>query len=66
MHAVTFIWLATQGLVGRETLVHLLWAFPAMAVGTWLGLKLYRKLDDRLFRKLILGLILVSGITLIL
>ncbi len=66
MHLVTFAWLAWQGMVNTETLVRLLWALPAIIVGTWLGLILYRRLDDKRFRQLILGLILVSGITLIL
>lgn len=66
MHAVTFLWLAWQGLVTSETLTRLLWALPAIAVGTWLGLILYKKLDDKRFRQLILGLILISGVTLIL
>ncbi|NQV98277.1 MAG: sulfite exporter TauE/SafE family protein [Rhodospirillales bacterium] len=65
MHAVTFAWLSWQGLVDIQTFERLLWALPAIAVGTWLGLMLYKKLDDRLFRQMILGLILVSGVALI-
>ncbi len=66
MHGATFAWLSWQGLVNEETLVRLLWALPAIVAGTWLGLILYRKLDDKRFRQLILGLILISGIALIL
>jgi len=66
MHLVTFLWLAWQGAVNAETMERLLWALPAIAVGTWLGLILYRKLDEHRFRQLILGLILVSGLALIL
>lgn len=39
---------------------------PALLAGTWCGLKLYGKLDDDAFRIVILGLLLVSGIALIL
>lgn len=66
MHAVTFLWLAWQGAVNAQTLERLLWALPAIAIGTWLGLILYRRLDEKRFRQLILGLILVSGLALIL
>jgi hypothetical protein len=31
----------------------------------WIGLKLYGKLDDAAFRKVILVLLLVSGLTLV-
>jgi hypothetical protein len=31
----------------------------------WLGLKIYGRLDDQAFRKVILVLLLVSGLTLI-
>ena len=39
---------------------------PAMVSGLWAGFKLYGKLDDAAFRKLILVLLLVAGIGLIL
>jgi hypothetical protein len=38
---------------------------PALLVGLWLGFKLYGKLDDGAFRKLILVLLLISGLALI-
>jgi uncharacterized membrane protein YfcA len=34
-------------------------------VGTWVGLRLYGRLDDALFRKIILILLLVSGLSLV-
>jgi uncharacterized membrane protein YfcA len=36
-----------------------------MLAGTWAGLKLYGKLDDAAFRKVILVLLLVSGVSLV-
>jgi uncharacterized membrane protein YfcA len=36
-----------------------------MLAGTWAGLKLYGKLDDAAFRKIILLLLLVSGVSLV-
>jgi uncharacterized protein len=38
---------------------------PAMLAGIWVGFKLYGKLDDVAFRKLMLLLLLVSGLALI-
>ncbi len=35
---------------------------PAMLAGLWLGFKLYGKLDDVAFRKVILVLLLVAGL----
>ena len=37
---------------------------PALACGLWLGLRLYGRLDEQAFRKLILILLLVSGASL--
>ena len=39
---------------------------PVLLAGTWLGLRLYGRLDEAGFRKLVLILLLVSGIVLIL
>src|SRR4029077_128070 len=40
-------------------------ALPVLIAGVWSGLRLYGKLDDAAFRKIILLLLLVSGLTLI-
>jgi uncharacterized membrane protein YfcA len=46
--------------------LRLFWiGLPAVLVGTWLGLKLYGKLDERGFRLVVLVLLLVSGLTLL-
>jgi uncharacterized membrane protein YfcA len=39
---------------------------PALFIGTWLGWKLYGRLDEAKFRKVVLVLLLVSGIALVL
>ena len=38
---------------------------PSLLAGLWGGFKLYGKLDDAAFRKVILVLLLVSGLALI-
>jgi len=57
------------GVAGRftaETLKLYGFALPALIVGIWVGFKLYGKLDDAAFRKVILSLLLVAGLSLIL
>jgi uncharacterized membrane protein YfcA len=39
--------------------------FPALLLGLWVGVKLYGRLDDAAFRKAILILLLVSGLSLV-
>ena len=38
---------------------------PALLLGLWVGVKLYGKLDDAAFRKVILILLLISGCSLV-
>jgi uncharacterized protein len=62
---MTLIWLGGTGVVTAET-VRLFWiGLPAVLIGTWLGLKLYGKLDEAAFRLVVLVLLLVSGLTLL-
>lgn len=66
MHAVGIITFAFSGMIGADTLRDLAWCLPAIAIGSWVGVKTYPYLNDKQFRQIILGLILVSGITLLL
>ena len=38
---------------------------PAILLGVWLGLKFYGRVDEAGFRKLVLGLLVVSGVALL-
>jgi uncharacterized membrane protein YfcA len=53
----------------RSFTAHMGWLFllglPALALGSWLGFKLYGKLDEAAFRKVVLYLLLASGIALV-
>jgi len=63
--AMTLIWFGGTGMVTTETL-RLFWiGLPAAVVGTWLGLKLYGRLDEATFRVVVLVLLLASGLTLL-
>ena len=66
MHALTLANLALAGLLTTATGWRLLWCLPAIAAGSWLGLKLYHRLDERRFRRAVLALLLASGVTLVL
>ncbi len=49
--------------------VDLIWlaavAFPGTVVGAWLGTRVYHALSDRNFRDVVLGLLFLSGVTLV-
>jgi uncharacterized protein len=66
MHAVTCASLASAGMIGAATGWRLLWCLPAIALGSWLGLRVWRRLDERRFRQAVLALLLASGVTLLL
>jgi uncharacterized membrane protein YfcA len=55
-------WLGTRGEIDRETIRLFALGLPALVAGTWLGLKLYGPLDETAFRKLVLLLLLGSGL----
>jgi uncharacterized protein len=63
--AMTAISLALAGAYTAETIKLYLYGLPALAAGIWIGLKLYGKLDDAAFRKVILLLLLVAGLSLV-
>jgi uncharacterized protein len=56
---------AGSGMVTRETLWLTLMVLPATIGGAWLGARAYHGLSDGNFRDVVLGLLFVSGITLV-
>jgi uncharacterized membrane protein YfcA len=62
---MTGLWLGGTGLVGGETLSLFLIGLPPLFAGTWVGLRLYAQLDEAGFRKVVLGLLLISGLALV-
>jgi len=63
--AMIAIWVGGTGMLTRATVTAFVIGFPAVLAGTWAGLKLYGKLDEGAFRKVVLTLLLLSGTTLI-
>ena len=51
-------WLGTRSQIDRETIRLFALGLPALAAGTWLGLKLYGALDETAFRRVVLLLLL--------
>ena len=60
--AMTAAWLGGANMVGADTLWLFLLGLPALALGTWVGLKLFGKLDDQAFRRIVLILLLLGRI----
>jgi uncharacterized membrane protein YfcA len=49
-----------------DTLTLFATTLPVLLAGLWLGVRLYGRLDDATFRKMVLVLLLLSGLTLVL
>ena len=62
---MTGLWLGGTGLVGADTLRLFMIGLPLLLAGTWVGLRLYARLDETGFRRVVLGLLLISGVGLI-
>jgi uncharacterized membrane protein YfcA len=64
--AMSGLWLGVKGAVSADTIRLFLFGLPALLTGTWLGMKLYGRLDEAAFRKVVLVLLLASGVALML
>jgi uncharacterized membrane protein YfcA len=62
---MTALWLGGTGTIGKDTLGLFLIGLPALGVGTWAGLKLFGKLDETGFRRVVMSLLLLSGLSLV-
>jgi hypothetical protein len=63
--AMSALWIGARGAITPEVIKLFLIGLPALFAGTWLGLKLFGRLDEATFRKIVLALLLVSGALLI-
>ena len=59
------LWIGAKGAVTAETVKLFLIGLPALLAGTWLGFRLFGRLNEAAFRKLVLVLVLASGVMLI-
>ena len=62
---MTAVWLGAKGAIAADTIRLFLFGLPVLLVGTWLGMKLYGHLNEAMFRRVVLVLLLVSGATLV-
>jgi uncharacterized membrane protein YfcA len=60
------LWIGAKGAITPDTVKLFLIGLPALLAGTWLGLKLFGRIDEATFRKIVLALLFVSGAVLIL
>jgi uncharacterized membrane protein YfcA len=63
--AMSALWLGAGGAISTDTMRLFVVGLPVLLLGTWLGLKLYGRLDEIGFRKVVLILLLASGVTLL-
>jgi len=61
IHVATLIAYAWAGRLDRNFGLALLICLPGLALGGWLGILLYRRIEDARFRRLVLWLLLASG-----
>ena len=54
-----------EGLVTRQVVILTLMALPATLIGSWLGARAYRRLSDLHFDRVVLFLLLASGVSLL-
>jgi uncharacterized membrane protein YfcA len=55
------LWLGAKGTVTLETIKLFVIGLPFLIAGTWLGLKLFGRLNEAGFRKIVLALLFASG-----
>lgn len=63
--AMSAFWLGTKSAVSADTIQLFLFGLPVLIAGTWLGMRLYGRLDEAKFRKVVLVLLLLSGAALV-
>ncbi len=64
--AMSAAWLGAKGAISLDIVKLFALGLPVLLAGTWLGLTLYGRLDEQGFRRVVLVLLLVSGVALLL
>jgi uncharacterized membrane protein YfcA len=65
MQAVATVGLIAAGFFDHDSLMTLLAALPALGIGGWLGTRAYKVIPAEGFRVVLLGLLLLSGLSLV-
>jgi uncharacterized membrane protein YfcA len=66
MQVATLVYFSKLGILNSATLTAYFWCVPAVVIGTCLGLRIFDRIDDAKFRRVVLIFLLVSGITFVL
>jgi uncharacterized membrane protein YfcA len=59
------LWIGAKGAITADAIALFLVGLPALFAGTWLGLKLFGRLNEAVFRNIVLVLLLASGVMLV-
>jgi uncharacterized protein len=62
---MTLVWFGSSQMITNDALQLFVIGLPVVLLGTWLGLKLYGRLDEITFRRVVLILLMISGLTLL-
>ncbi|BBK31451.1 hypothetical protein EDC65_0253 [Stella humosa] len=65
MHVTTIVSLAVAGTLTRQTGELFLIGTPLVVAGLWAGFRLYSRIDDQAYRRIVLWLLLASGFSLL-
>jgi uncharacterized membrane protein YfcA len=60
------LWLGVKGTVTADTIKLFVIGLPFLFFGTWLGLRFFGRIDEAMFRKIVLTLLFISGAALML
>lgn len=66
MHSATALTYGATGKITSEVGLLMLISIPSLSLGVWLGYRLYRRVDDKLFNRILTILLGVSGLGLVL
>ena len=62
---MTIFWFGGSGTITADMVRLFVIGLPALIAGSWLGWKLFGRIDEATFRKIVLGLLLASGVMLV-
>jgi hypothetical protein len=65
MQCATMLYFSRLGILHAGTFVIFIFCAPAVLAGTWIGIRLYRRIDDAMFRRVLLVLLTISGMILV-
>lgn len=61
LNVITICTYVYSGLLTQDVFIYTSWFIPSMFLGVLIGIKAIKRLDDKLFRKIALWLIIISG-----